>query len=187
MRPQPRVQIVKKHTSIVTTVTPETPGIPRAMVLTGSFVLSPVIGLSCHRHQRNCFHQLDAGVEASGPHDFAVRLRRLRQRAISVHRIPSYVRDDRETPLERDGMIRFIAVSTQPSREISENQKSDRHGAGIVSSLTTTGHPVAAPSARKDSDRMGTLTSANWHKAGISTVPMDVRHWEQSRPCNCRG
>ena len=30
------------HTSIVTTVTPETPSIPRAMVLTSYFVLSPV-------------------------------------------------------------------------------------------------------------------------------------------------
>ena len=36
---------IKKHTSIVTTVTPESPGIPRAMVLTVSFVLSPVTGL----------------------------------------------------------------------------------------------------------------------------------------------
>jgi hypothetical protein len=43
------------------------------MVLTVSFVLSPVIGLSCHRRRRNCFRQLDAGVEASGPYDFAVR------------------------------------------------------------------------------------------------------------------
>jgi len=43
---------MKKHTSIVTTVTPETPGIPRAMVLTVSFELSPVIGLFCHRHRR---------------------------------------------------------------------------------------------------------------------------------------
>ncbi len=32
-RPQPRMQNKNKHTSIVTTVTPETPGIPRAMVL----------------------------------------------------------------------------------------------------------------------------------------------------------
>ena len=38
MRPQPRVQN-EKHTSIVTTVTPETPGIPRAMVLTVCFAL----------------------------------------------------------------------------------------------------------------------------------------------------
>jgi hypothetical protein len=35
--------------------------------------LSPVTGLVCHRHQRNCFHQLNASVGASGPHDFAVR------------------------------------------------------------------------------------------------------------------
>ena len=43
---------IKKHTSIVTTVTPGSPGIPRAMVLTVSFVISPVIGLFCHRHQQ---------------------------------------------------------------------------------------------------------------------------------------
>jgi hypothetical protein len=43
------------------------------MVLTAYFVLSPVIGLSCHRRLRRCFRKLDAGVEASGPRDFAVR------------------------------------------------------------------------------------------------------------------
>jgi hypothetical protein len=43
---------IKKHTSIVTTVTPETPDIPRAMVLTGYSVLSPVTGLFCHRRLR---------------------------------------------------------------------------------------------------------------------------------------
>src|ERR1700722_9134984 len=43
---------IKKHTSIVTTVTPESPGIPRAMVLTVSFALSSVTGLVCHRHRR---------------------------------------------------------------------------------------------------------------------------------------
>jgi hypothetical protein len=69
------------------------------MVLTVSFVLSPVIGLFCHRHQRNCFHQLNASVEASGPHDFAVRLSAIRQKRIRVHRIPPRVRDDRDTPL----------------------------------------------------------------------------------------
>jgi hypothetical protein len=64
----------KKHTSIVTTVTPDSPGIPRAMVLTAYIVLSPAIGLVCHRRRRNYFRRLDAGVEASGPHDFAVRV-----------------------------------------------------------------------------------------------------------------
>jgi hypothetical protein len=52
-----------------------TPSIPCTMVLTAYFELSPVIGLYCHRHWRDAKHhrQLDAGVEASGPHDFAVR------------------------------------------------------------------------------------------------------------------
>jgi hypothetical protein len=77
----------KKHTSIVTTVTPETPGIPRAMVLTVSFELFPVIGLCCHRRRWNCVHQLDASVEASEPHDFAVRFSAVRQRH---HQRPSH-------------------------------------------------------------------------------------------------
>jgi hypothetical protein len=42
------MQNKNKHTSIVTTVTPEAPGIPRAMVLTVSSALSLVTGLSCH-------------------------------------------------------------------------------------------------------------------------------------------
>jgi hypothetical protein len=80
------------------------PAFPHAMVLTVSSVLSPVIGLSCHRHRRSCLHQLDAGVEASGPHDFAVRkIGALVSSAVRVHRIPSRVRDDRDTPLEWDG------------------------------------------------------------------------------------
>ena len=35
------------------------PAFPHAMVLTVSFVLSPVIGLFCHRHQRRCRHSLE--------------------------------------------------------------------------------------------------------------------------------
>jgi hypothetical protein len=52
MRPQPRMQNKKAyehshhgHTG--------SPGIPRAMVLTVSFVISPVIGLFCHRRLRD--------------------------------------------------------------------------------------------------------------------------------------
>jgi hypothetical protein len=45
------------------------------------------------------FHKLDAGVEASGPHDFAVRFSTVRYRHLHVHRIPPRVRDDREPPL----------------------------------------------------------------------------------------
>ena len=66
---------------------------------TAYFVLSPVSGLYCHRRRRNGFHQLDASIGASGPHDFTVRIRAVRQRHIRVHRIPSRACDDRETPL----------------------------------------------------------------------------------------
>src|SRR3982751_284742 len=96
---------IKKHTSIVTTVTPGSPGIPRAMVLTVSFVLFPVTGLVCHR--RLAFTaKLDASVGASEPHDFAVRISTVRQPCYQrpPHPVPN-VRDDRETPLcvGRDG------------------------------------------------------------------------------------
>jgi len=50
------------------------------MVLTVSFALSSVIGflvtVACGMNSAN----LNASVEASGPHDFAVRLRRSRQK-----------------------------------------------------------------------------------------------------------
>jgi len=67
-----------------------TPGIPRAMVLTVSFVLFPVTGLVCHRRLRGVsgplgltspFRKLDASVGASEPHDFAVRVSALRPKA----------------------------------------------------------------------------------------------------------
>jgi hypothetical protein len=68
------------------------------MVLTVSFVISPAIGLSCHRRMQVTTCKLDASVEASGPHDFAVR--EAGQRTARVHRIPHPTnRDDRDTPL----------------------------------------------------------------------------------------
>jgi hypothetical protein len=117
-----------ESTRVVTTSPPERPAFPHAMVLTVSFALSPVIGLSCHRHladigfvrpgrAEKTSARLDAGVEASGPHDFAVRKSTVRLRALRplteksalrsnrarghcrVHRIPPRVRDDHDTPL----------------------------------------------------------------------------------------
>src|ERR1700709_1920145 len=41
--------------------------------------LSPVTGLSCHRRLADTSAKLDASVGASGPRDFAVRIRRSRQ------------------------------------------------------------------------------------------------------------
>jgi hypothetical protein len=49
------------------------------MVLTGSFALSSVTGLCCHRRRHNCqsnHRQLDISVGISGPHNFAVRFLR---------------------------------------------------------------------------------------------------------------
>jgi hypothetical protein len=61
------------------------PAFPHAMVLTVSFALYPVIGLCCHRHRRDTSRQLDASVETSEPHDFAVRLTR---RSTAAHQRP---------------------------------------------------------------------------------------------------
>jgi hypothetical protein len=78
-----------------------------------------VTGLVCHHHLVDRSTTLDASVGASGPHDFAVRFRAVRQRRIHVHRIPPRVRDDRETPLCRDGMVGINkAVSTLQRSEI---------------------------------------------------------------------
>jgi hypothetical protein len=66
----------KKAHELVTTGSPETPGLPCAMVLTVSFVLpgdrallSPSQAMMRKHHRR-----LDISVGMSGPHDFAVRI-----------------------------------------------------------------------------------------------------------------
>src|SRR6202163_2202427 len=77
-----------------------TPGLPCAMGLTVSFVLSPVTGLVCHRHLAG---QIPRNLTpASGRQDHTTSPSASAQfvkRAISVHRIPPRVRDDREPPL----------------------------------------------------------------------------------------
>ena len=62
-------------------------------------ITGPAIGLVCHRRLRiwpclrrsgrQCLRRLDAGVEASGPHDFAVRASVVRQRAVIAHGKPA--------------------------------------------------------------------------------------------------
>jgi hypothetical protein len=62
------------------------------MVLTAYFVISPVIGFIVTvisriwpvraRSGRHAFARLDAGIEASGPHDFAVRSNISRRHAL---------------------------------------------------------------------------------------------------------
>src|SRR5439155_24806601 len=62
--------------------------------------LSPVIGfLATVAPEKLASQQLDASAEASGPHVFAVRISTLRRRHFRVHRNPSHVRGDHDTPL----------------------------------------------------------------------------------------
>jgi hypothetical protein len=80
---------IKKHTSVVTTVTPGSPGIPRAMVLTVSFALSLMTGLCCHHRLQNEIPQ--SLTPASGRQDHTTSpsaSARFVKRATSVHRIP---------------------------------------------------------------------------------------------------
>ena len=102
---------IKKHTSGVTTVTPESPGIPRAMVLTVSFVLSPVTGLCCHRCLADSLRDVNASVGASGPHDFAVRFKRC---SSSAHSASIASRSASVTiakrPFRRSGMERLVKM-----------------------------------------------------------------------------
>jgi hypothetical protein len=102
MRPQPRVRNKIKHTSVVTTVTPEIArhsprngfnGLLRA--LPGDRAcLSPSLPDMARQNPVGFAHlrKLDAGVEASEPHDFAVRstplsqrLRRAKRRSSACH------------------------------------------------------------------------------------------------------
>jgi hypothetical protein len=46
-----RVRSDKKAHALVTTVAPDHPAFPHAMVFTAYFALSPVTGLSCHRRR----------------------------------------------------------------------------------------------------------------------------------------
>jgi hypothetical protein len=102
MHPQPRVRFgVGVCTRVFTAEAPETSGIPHAMVLRlisrsprGPGFLAPVIP------EKLASQELNASVGASGPHDFAVRIQRVRLTRYQrpPHPAPN-VRDDRDTPL----------------------------------------------------------------------------------------
>jgi hypothetical protein len=109
-----------KHTSVVTTGSPVSPGLPCAMVLTVSFGLSPVTGLCCHRRLANASRNL---TPASGRQDHTTSrsaydiTRRLMSRRPS-HPAPN-VRDDREAPLlrVRNGVnVKYIGDVSQAPR-----------------------------------------------------------------------
>jgi hypothetical protein len=79
------------------------PGIPARDGVNGFLRALPGDRALLSPSLRNTSAKLDTSVEASGPHDFAVRLSAIRQRRIRIHRIPFRVRDDREPPLLWNG------------------------------------------------------------------------------------
>ena len=95
----------KSTPSKSTTVTPETPGIPRAMVLTVSFVVSPENRACCLRRRSQCRSIVACLIPASGYQDATTSpsaTRAFVSCACCVHRIPCPTFcDDRETPLMR--------------------------------------------------------------------------------------
>ena len=80
------------------------------MVLTGSFVISPVIGLSCHRRLRFVSANLTPASRRQDHTTSPSALALFVSSAISVHRIPPRVRDDRDTPLWWDETVRTTVV-----------------------------------------------------------------------------
>ncbi len=64
-------------------------GIPARNGFNGFLRDLPGDRLFCHRHRQRPSCQLDASVEASGPHDFSVRMSAVRQKRRRVHRIRS--------------------------------------------------------------------------------------------------
>src|SRR3954466_15911045 len=78
----------KKAYELVTTGRPDDPAFPHAVVLTVSFVISPVIGLVVTVALRSPA-KLDASVEASGPHDFAARVQHRSSAVLTIASIAS--------------------------------------------------------------------------------------------------
>jgi hypothetical protein len=132
MRPQPRARKWWLECArVFTAEAPESPGIPAREWFTAYSALSPGDRLSCHRRWRK-LRQLDARTEASGPHDFAVRFSVVRQRHLHVHRIPSRVRGDRDTPLEWDetrSIIDLILISEKQNIFANRAGQENRTGA----------------------------------------------------------
>src|SRR6202521_4089510 len=89
----------------VSQVTPESPGIPRAMVYGLYRALPGDRAFLPPSPAKVAYRELDASVGASGPHVSAAPLSAVRQERIRVHRIPPRGRDDREPPLCGTGRL----------------------------------------------------------------------------------
>ena len=88
MRPIAACAMGSKKRTRVIQVTPESPGIPHAMVYGLSRARPGVPGLlATVIPEKLASHELDTSVGVPGPHDFSVRLKR---RSLSAHPRPSH-------------------------------------------------------------------------------------------------
>ena len=89
----------------------KSPGIPARNGFTAYVVLPGDRAFLSPSLAKIASRKLDAGVEASGPHDFAVRQQNALVRSAACgHRIQPRVRDDRDTPLEWGGRRRYKVI-----------------------------------------------------------------------------
>ena len=93
----------RKHTGRDREYSRKHPAFPHAMVLTAYFALSPVIGLSCHRHLAELPPQDLTPASRRQDHTTSPSAgpRSRQQHRLRPPHPASNVRDDRETPLER--------------------------------------------------------------------------------------
>ena len=184
-----------EHTRSSPWVHRSNPAFPHAMVLTVSFVISPVIGLVCHRRLASAqsltpaSRRQDHTTSPSASAPFV-------KGAARVHRIPSRVRDDREPPLCGTGPNRCIPVSTKSSTKTSENPKSvlvpsdppDR--SGELGSREA--HSSRAGSAQRhhdrDVERIGTACGGARHRPRKAGDPVNTGasdSFEKARRTGC--
>src|SRR5215211_6093913 len=79
-----RAKVCSEHTSIVTVGSPDQPGIPARNGFNGFLRDLPGDRAFLSPSPAVCLRKLDASVEASGPHDFAVRFQRCSSAAPSA-------------------------------------------------------------------------------------------------------
>jgi len=123
MRPQAAYAMVVVERTRVVRSHRFHPAFP-AQWFTAYIALSPATGLFCHRRPWSCLHELDTSVGVSGPHDFAVRIRRPRLKAPSASTAsrPALVTIAKR-PSSGTGRHRNTSASTSASSAFSENRK----------------------------------------------------------------
>ena len=101
--------------SVVTVGSPDSPGIPARNGFTAYFALSLAIGFLVTVAGGIASANLTPASRRQDHTTSPSASRAVRQQHVSVHRIPSRVRDDRDTPLEWDetGIAIFLFLPTR--------------------------------------------------------------------------